>query len=56
MRAQEAALREVANSKLRRILAHNQTIDSMELAAGEMAISSGGATVMKTSYLLKIPR
>ena len=38
MRAQEATLREVANSKLRRILAHNQTFNCAELAVGDVVL------------------
>ena len=38
MRAQEATMREVANSKLRRILAHNQTFNSAELDVGDMVL------------------
>ena len=36
MRAQEATLREVANSKLRRILARNQTFNCSGLEVGDM--------------------
>ena len=38
MRAQEATLREVANSKLRRISAHNQTFNCAEAAVGDMVL------------------
>ena len=38
MRAQEATLKEVANSKLRRILAHNQTFNSSDVKVGDMVI------------------
>ena len=38
MRAQEATLKEVANSKLRRILAHNQTFNCTEVAVGDTVL------------------
>ena len=38
MRAQEATLREVANSKLRRLLAHNQTFSCAEIDVGDMVL------------------
>ena len=38
MRAQEATLREVANSKLRRILAHNHKFTCTEVAVGDMVL------------------
>ena len=38
MRAQEATLKGVANSKLRRILAHNQTFNCTEVAVGDMVL------------------
>ena len=38
VRAQEATLREVANGKLRRILARNQTFNCAEVAVGDMVL------------------
>ena len=35
MLAQEAALKEIANAKLRRILAFNNSFDSADVAAGD---------------------
>ena len=35
MLAQEAALREIANSKLRRILAFNNSFDSVDVEVGD---------------------
>ena len=38
MMAQEAALNEVANSKLRRLLAHNKSFYSTEATAGDSVL------------------
>ena len=35
IRAQEAALKEIANSKLRRLLAYNKTFDSVDIKVGD---------------------
>ena len=35
IRAQEAALKEIANSKLRRLLAYNKTFDSVDINVGD---------------------
>ena len=35
IRAQEAALKEIANSKLRRLLAYNKTFDSVDVKVGD---------------------
>ena len=35
IRAQEAALKEIANSKLRRLLAYNKTIDCIDIKVGD---------------------
>ena len=38
MRAQEATLKEVANSKLRRLLARNKTFNCAEIDVGDMVL------------------
>ena len=38
MMAQEAALKEVANSKLRRLLAHNKTFNCADIKVGDTAL------------------
>ena len=35
IRAQEAALKEIANSKLRRLLAYNKTFDCVDIKVGD---------------------
>ena len=38
MMAQEAALKEVANSKLRRLLAHNKTFNCTDIKVGDTVL------------------
>ena len=38
MRAQEASLKEIANSKLRRLLAYNKTFDCVDIKVGDTAL------------------
>ena len=38
IRVQEAALKEIANSKLRRLLAYNKTLESVDIKVGDVVL------------------